>query len=166
MRNITVRPGSCTQISQTWKPGKTTTQSQWEFSNHIWMVPISEWHLVVVAGSARRASPSALPHSNCSVHNILQGPAQCMEQTPVLMLVRPSAVKPDQLSTVARSGLELLSTHRVLLLLLLVVFAAAHRQKLRADPLQSPANGCLIDDLCEREEGVGDAWGRWGGSER
>lgn len=165
MRNITVPPGSCTQISQTWKPGKTTTQSQWEFSNHIWMVPISEWHLVVVAGSACGASSSALPHSNCSVHNILQGPAQCMEQTPVLMLVRPSAVKPEQLSTIASSRLELLSTHRVLLLLL-VVFAAAHRQKLRADPLQSPANGCLIDDLCEREAGVGDAWGRWGGSER
>lgn len=46
---------------------------------------------------------------------------------------------------------EGLPTHWLLLLLL--TFAAAHRQKLPADPLQSPANGCLVDDLCEwREE--------------
>lgn len=79
--------------------------------------------------------------------------------------VGPALCRQNLTSTSSR--LELLSTHRVrVLLLLLVVFAAAHRQKLRADPLQSPANGCLIDDLCEREEGVGDAWGRWGRPER
>lgn len=109
-------------------------------------------HLVFVAGTAL--------HVNIhTVRDTPQHPARTnhrMEQAAVLMLVWPSAIKPAQHHHRQKQTGALLNTLPLLLPPLLVVFAAAHRQKLHADPLQSSANGCLIDDLCE-QEGRGDA---------
>lgn len=75
------------------------------------------------------------------------------------MLIRPSVIKPAQCHHRQQQTGAPLSTLAAAAADACCVAAAAHRQKLHVDPLQSSANDCLIDDLCE-QEGRRDAQGR------